>query len=267
MRSVLIDQERIKDPDSEPHCRSGHMSSPEKKSPFDLRICWNGRNDIHWIAGENSFKISEEECLVLLDWSADGGSELILRVTRLRAAIEIVAGIKDGVLVELIRAAMQFVCTGLHDLIDHSTAIVAVLRGEAVIFNFHLLESFDSGLIVDIRCAAFALFRRCRQCAIKANLRRRIALPIGNKIGTCRIGIIDTGACGLRDTCCNEYQAEGIAIFERNLRQILCSDIRSQNSVIRVQKHGDRLNGDRRTRSGRGQSNVEGRLLIDGKTY
>ena len=67
-----------------------------------------------------------------------------------RAGIEIVACVEDGILIELICATVQGVRSRLHDLINHRAAVVAVLRGKAVVLDLYFLQGLDRSLVIDI---------------------------------------------------------------------------------------------------------------------
>src|SRR6202041_3008156 len=127
-------------------------------------------------------EVGKKERLVFPNGAADRGAELVLRVPRFRSAVEIGASIENGVLIELVRAAVELVCARLHYLVEDCATVVAVLRGEAVVLDLHFLQRFDSRLVVDVRGAAFPLLRCGGQGAVQANLGGSIALPIRNKI-------------------------------------------------------------------------------------
>ena len=94
---------------------------------------------------------------------------------------------------------MQSVGARLHDFIDDGAAVVAILRGEAVVLHLDFLQRLDRGLVIDIGGAPLALLWRRGERAVEANLGSGISLPVRDEIRSRRIRVVDPGSSGLGD--------------------------------------------------------------------
>ena len=145
------------------------------------------------------FKIAEEKSLVFLDWPADGKTALVALDVWLGVGlgIEEIAGVHLRTLQEIPAAAVERVCPTLHDHVYDCAAVVAELRREAVVLDFHFLHALDQRLVVNVGVSSLALFGCADQCTIQPHLGGRVALPVGDEIRARRIIILRAGPCYL----------------------------------------------------------------------
>ncbi len=79
---------------------------------------------------------------------------------------------------------MEVVSAALQYHVDYRSAVAAEFGGIAVVLHLKLLHDLNGRLVVHVAGRAFSLFRSAHECAINPHLRGRIALPVGDKIGT-----------------------------------------------------------------------------------
>src|SRR5207253_7270007 len=87
----------------------------------------------------------EEKGLVVLDWTAKGGPELIAMKGRPRQCRSPVIGIEYGVAQELKSRAMKLVAAGLGEHVDDAAGITAILSVVAVGLNPKFLDGIRVG--------------------------------------------------------------------------------------------------------------------------
>src|SRR5882757_5218954 len=148
--------------------------------------------NFHGVLHAKLFKINEEKCFLLSDWPAERETVLIAQMVRSGSALRVVeeiVGVERGTLSKPPAAAVKFIAALLQYDVDDGAAVVAELRGEAVVLHFELLNDLDGGLIVDVGCGAFALFRSAGQCSVNTDFSGGIALTVGNEICAGRIRV------------------------------------------------------------------------------
>src|SRR5436305_1063032 len=162
----------------------GQVGNTLRKVSRTLQVCWNESFQVARILLPDLFEIHKEECLVLNDWPADREAVLIPHMVGLVSRIEEVARIKVGSLPVPPAAAMKCVGTLLQHHVHDRAAVISELRRKAVVLYFEFLHDFDRGLVIDVGVATLALFRRTERTAIERNLRGRVTLAVGVKVGT-----------------------------------------------------------------------------------
>ena len=197
-----------------------------------FQIGGHRRHNVHRLPVAHDRQIPEEKCLVPADRSPRREPVLILLVVRHRSGVEEVPRVECGALPIPPPAAMDFVGPGLHHRIHNGAAVIPVFRGKTVVLYFEFLQSLHRGLIVHIRCAALALLRRAQQIPIQPDVRRRIPLPVRNKIGPAGIRILRARSRRLRHSASQKRQAKRVSIDQRNLHQILAAHIGAQRRVL-----------------------------------
>ena len=183
----------------------------------------------------NLLEIDKEECLVLLQRTAEREAVLIPHVVGLFAGVKVVAGIKCRPLPVPPPAAVEGVRALLQDHVHDGAAVVAELGGKAVVLDLEFLHDLDRRLVVDVGVSALALFRRAQGTAIKGNLGRGVALAVGDEVRAGGIVIVDPGARGFRHPACQKHQPKHAAAVKRNVSHVLIADVRAERSTLRVQ--------------------------------
>src|SRR5262245_40062038 len=112
---------------------------------------------------------------------------------------------------------MKAVPTLLQDNIHHRAAVVAILRRKAVVLYFEFLDDLNRRLVIDIGGCAFALLRRAGKSSVQPDLRRSVALTIGDKVRTGWVGIVCTLTRCLGYTTRQKYKSEHAAIGQGNV--------------------------------------------------
>ena len=137
-------------------------------------------------------KSAKKKVLVLSDRAADGKSTLVALAIRfgIGSRIEEITRGQLRALKKVPAAAMESVGAALQHHVYDGAAVVAEFRRKAVVLNFEFLHTLDQRLVVNIGVSSLALFRRADQRAIDPYLGGRIALSVGNEIGSRGIVIL-----------------------------------------------------------------------------
>src|SRR5437899_3325753 len=148
------------------------------------------------------------------------------------ATIEVVAGIKCCPLPIPPTAAVKAVGALLQHHVHDRAAVVSKLGGKAVVLDLKLLHDFDRGLIVDVRVATLALFRRTERTPIEGDLGCGVTLTVGNKVSAGRIAEI--GTRGLRHPAREKDQRKRVAAVKRSVFDVLVRDVRAKSGTLSV---------------------------------
>src|SRR5580704_5420600 len=117
-------------------------------------------------------EINKKERAVLLDRPAQGKAALVALAVWLGVGrrVQEIAGVDPWALQEIPAAAMELVASALHDHVDHGAAVVAELRREAVVLDFHFLHALDQRLVVNVGVSSLSLFGCADQSTIHPHL-------------------------------------------------------------------------------------------------
>ena len=158
------------------------------------------------------------------------------RTPRQILGIKEIARVDPGALQEIPAAAVERVGSALHHHVDHGAAVVAELRREAVVLDFHFLHALDQRLVINVRVSSFALFRRAEQRTVQPYLGGCVALPVGCEVCSRRIVIARAGPRHFGHTRRQKGQAEKAAVDQRQFVHILAADVRAQCRALGVEQ-------------------------------
>src|SRR6266849_6890161 len=152
------------------------------KISFPHQIRRHKAFQIYRVVLASLLNIEEEECLIPHDGTAYSKAVLVAYVIGLLSGVKKVAGIELRTLSVPPAGPVELIAALPEDHVYNRAAVVAILGGEAVVLNFEFLNDLNGRLIVDVRIATLALFRRAERAAIEPHFRRCIALAVGNEV-------------------------------------------------------------------------------------
>src|SRR5208283_269198 len=200
--------------------------------------------DVNGFVVSDLLQIEKEEGAVLPDRSTHGETILVARVQRLDAGLRIeeIAGIGARALEEPPTAAVECVGSASQNHVYDGPAVVAELRGKAIVLDLELLNDLDRGLVINVAGSAFPLLRRADQRAVDADVGGRIALTIGNEVGAFGIVVLGAGPGHFGHSAGQKCKPEEAAVQKRKVFHVLVGDIGAQRRALGIQQwsgHGD----------------------------